>query len=516
MLKRALPFLLITFVFTGCQTSGLFRTKSRAISTSVVVVDKPTEIPKREFRAAWIASVANIDWPSKKGLSSFEQQLEYNNLTDALKAKGMNAVFVQVRDAADAFYAKSNEPWSEWLMGEQGKAPEPIYDPMEYMIAASHDKNLEFHAWLNLNRGKHKNAKSISSDHITNTKPEWFIAYDGYKIFDFGNPTVRKYIKDIVINMVKNYDVDGIHFDDYFYPYKVKGETFKDQDSFKKYGRGFTDVEDWRRDNINILVKEISEEITDTKPWVKFGISPFSVWRNKVDDPAGSETKAGQPSYDYLYADTRKWAQEGWIDYIVPQIYFPIEHKLVPYATMVDWWAANCGKAQLYIGHGVYRIDPESDTQAWKETEQISRQLEYNRLMTKVQGSVYFSASSLIKNKLDWTKNLEEFYRYPALTPVLVQDKLTESKRPNDFKIISLTSNEAKFIWNKDYTGQRFVLYRYSAGEEVNIADPSHIIYSGSKASYDDADRKTGQSYIYVLTSINRYGVESEAVILVK
>lgn len=294
--------------------------------------------PKREFRAAWVATIENIDWPSKKTLSSFKQKEEFLQILDVHKKVGINAVFVQVRSASDAFYAKSTEPWSEWLSGTQGKAPDPYYDPMNFMIEEAHSRNLEFHAWLNLNRGTHKNPKSITNDHITKKKPEWFVSYGGYKLYNFGIPEVREYIKDLVVNMVKTYDVDGIHFDDYFYPYAIAGETFNDAATFKKFGKGFDNIADWRRQNINLLIKDISDAISVEKKWVKFGISPFGVWRNASVDKKGSPTEGGQTSYDNLYADTRKWAQFGWIDYIAPQVYFAFQHPKVPYLPLVNWW----------------------------------------------------------------------------------------------------------------------------------------------------------------------------------
>ena len=321
----------------------------------------------------------NIDWPSKKGLSTENQQNEFKNLLDYHQKIGINAVMVQVRAAADAFYAKSSEPWSEWLTGEQGKAPFPYYDPMDFMIQEAHQRNMEFHAWLNMNRGVQKSTKMVAATHIINKKPEWFLTYGGAKLFNLGIPEVRTYIVDIVMNIVKNYDVDGIHFDDYFYPYTITGEKLNDDETFKKYNNGFLKIDDWRRNNIDLMIEKISKSIKTEKPKMKFGISPLGVWRNKSVDPTGSDTQGGQTSYDNLYADSRKWIKNGWLDYIAPQIYFAFEHQKVPYKNLADWWRKNSYNRHLYIGQAAYKVDAKSKENAWLKGSQIPNQVRYNR-----------------------------------------------------------------------------------------------------------------------------------------
>ena len=232
---------------------------------------------KREMRAVWIATVDNIDWPSRKNLPPAEQREEFIRLIEAHKRTGINAVFVQVRAAADAFYARGQEPWSEWLTGKQGKAPEPFYDPLDFMIEECHRRGIEFHAWLNLNRTVHRASKSISNENIGRKHPQWVFDYDGYKLFNFGLPEVRDYITSVTTNIVHEYDVDGIHFDDYFYPYTVTGQTLKDEEAYQQYGGRFRNKDDWRRDNVDKLIKQISDAIIAEKPYVKFGVSPFGV-----------------------------------------------------------------------------------------------------------------------------------------------------------------------------------------------------------------------------------------------
>ena len=506
MLQKLSFVFLSSFLFYAC-TKATLPIKKEVIVEEYHIVHESTNVPKREFRGAWVASIANIDWPSQKGLSSADQKREYDTIVEHHKSLGINALLVQVRAASDAFYAKGNEPWSEWLMGEQGKSPAPFYDPMAYMIQETHENGLEFHAWLNLNRGKHRLAGSVMEDHLIYRKPEWFLSYGDYELYNFGLPEVRQYILDLVMNIVREYDIDGIHFDDYFYPYKVNGLTLKDGEAFVKYGANFSNIEDWRRHNIDLVIKSISDAIKERKPWVSYGISPFGVWRNKTDHPDGSETKGGQPSYDFLFADTRKWAQEGWIDYIAPQIYFPFEHKLVPYGTLTDWWAANHGKANLYIGHGVYRVDESAEDLAWADPNQIPRQLDYNRYSREVSGSILYNTNTLIRNNLGMRDSIKIRYQYPALPPE-VKGRLQTILKPDMFNL-EKTADGSVLTWSvgKDEA----ILYRFEKGEKLNVSDPGHIVYLGREHTFFD---KKDKHYVYLLARINKWNKESDFLIL--
>jgi uncharacterized lipoprotein YddW (UPF0748 family) len=510
MLKKLSILTLGIFIVFSCSKKA-FPLSEVESSIEYQIIHKDVGISKREFRGAWVASIANIDWPSKKGLDSETQKKEFSAIVNHHKNLGINALVVQVRAASDAFYAKSSEPWSEWLMGEQGKAPTPFYDPMEYMITESHKNGLEFHAWLNLNRGKHRLANSILENHLVNTKPEWFLTYDDYKLYNFGIPEVRRYILDIVLNIVREYDVDGIHFDDYFYPYKVNGQSLKDEDTFKKYPNGFTSIEDWRRNNIDLIIKEISVGIKIEKSWVSFGISPFGVWRNDSDDPKGSETRGGQPSYDFLFADTRKWAIEGWIDYIVPQIYFPFEHKLVPYGTLTDWWVKNHGKANLFIGHGVYRVDKASSLNAWKDPNQIPRQMDYNRYSKEITGSIFYNTNTLINNNLGLKDSIATRYQYPALGIEVRSDNKRLVVKPSNFQSKE-NGNGVLFTWQSN--SKNTILYRFEKGEKLNIDDPRSILKINTQNQYLDSSREANKTYVYLLTAVDRWNNESEAVII--
>lgn len=511
MLKTTVSVLLFILFLQSCKQTPPVKTTPSTAPKEISYVRKPVSgKPLQEFRGVWVASIANIDWPSRRGLSTENQKKEFEELAKSAKETGLNALLVQVRAATDAFYEKSFEPWSEWLMGEQGKAPEPLYDPMDHMIKVSHRQGLEFHAWLNLNRGMHKKATSITPDHITKTKPDWFLSYDGYQLFNFGIPEVRDYITAVVSNIVRNYDVDGIHFDDYFYPYKVTGQNLDDEATFKKYPAGFKSIDDWRRNNIDLLITQIAGEIKKEKPWVVFGISPFGVWRNKSDDPAGSETRGGQPSYDYMFADTRKWAQQGLIDYITPQIYFPFEHKLVPYATLTDWWAKNCGNTRLYIGHGIYRVDESSDLRAWRDPNQIPRQLHYNRLSGKITGSIFFSANGLKKNHLGLTDSLKSIYSTPALTPDIENIAHTKSAKPNSLKIVQNNGN-LNLSWSTE-PNTTSLLYYFPAGAEFNLEDPDKILSISPDNSFETPFDARFTKGIFALVVRQRGKKQSEPV----
>jgi uncharacterized lipoprotein YddW (UPF0748 family) len=475
---------------------------------------EPSMPPKREFRGVWIASVANIDWPSQKGLSPERQQQEIVQIFDNHKRLGINAVFVQVRAASDAFYAISNEPWSEWLTGTQGKAPSPFYDPLNFMIEHAHERNMEFHAWLNLNRGTHGTSRSITPDHITRARPEWFLHYSGYKVYNFGLPEVRKYIVDVVVNLVKNYDLDGIHFDDYFYPYPTPGHKINDLDTYKKYGYAFTRIEDWRRDNVNRLIRDISEAIQRGKPQVKFGVSPFAVWRNRDRDAEGSRTNGALSSYDDLYADSRLWAREGWVDYTLPQVYFSTSHKTVPYQPMVDWWVRNKGKHHLYIGIGSYRIG--ENTRDWAGAGQIMQQVRQNERTDGVGGSVYYSSKSLMPTSHRLNDSLRNYYKYPALPPVMEWKKPDPLPRPEITLLRRGGGQEGLLEWTipteyEEYV-RSFVIYRFKRGERRTLDDPRNIVAvlrNKNEKRYVDQSIEANQQYEYALTAVDRLWNES-------
>ncbi|PQA56264.1 glycoside hydrolase family 10 protein [Siphonobacter curvatus] len=473
--------------------------------------------PKRELRAVWIATVDNIDWPRPGDYNPNSQQQSFRQILNNHRQSGMNAIFVQVRDAADAYYAKgATEPWSEWLTGRQGRAPEPFYDPLEFMIAESHQRNLEFHAWLNLNRAVFKGHPNVTPDHVSRQHPDWMLTYDGTKFFNVGVPEVRNYITSIVTNLVRNYDLDGIHFDDYFYPYKVVGQVLNDQVTFYKYGAGYANIHDWRRDNINQLIHQISDSVKVIKPYVKFGISPFGIWRNRSSlAPDGSETR-GLSSYDDLYADTRKWLQMGWIDYIAPQVYFHRGHKRVPYEPLVDWWRKNCFGRHLYIGQGAYRMNGES---GWDSPDEMPIQIRFNRQHSEIQGSIYFSSRSLLNNYKGFQDTLRrDLYRLPALVPTMPWKDHTPPLPPQEFEL-KRTPTQVLMRWQMPPAAvdgevpRRFVVYRFRENEPIILNNTSKIlaILPVPQTSYADTPPTPG-NYRYVVTALDRLQNESYGV----
>jgi uncharacterized lipoprotein YddW (UPF0748 family) len=377
-----------------------------------------------EFRAAWVATVENIDWPSKRGLPVEYQKLEFTSLLDMHQKNGLNAVIVQIRPVADAFYPSIYEPWSEYLNGKQGQAPIPFYDPLQFMIEETHKRGMEFHAWLNPYRAVFNTSRSsVAFNHPSRTHPGWFVNYgDGTsnkKYFDPGNPEARHFLTEVVRDIVNRYDIDGIHLDDYFYPYPVAGKAFPDAASYRKYGNGM-DKDEWRRSNVDSAIENISRAIKQEKPWIKFGVSPFGVWRNFADDPEGSQTRAGVTNYDDLYADILLWLEKGWIDYVAPQLYWEIGHRLADYTTLIDWWSKHTYGKHCYIGIGLYRATESNRPAAWRDKTMLPRMIELCRNTPNISGQIYFSSKSFINNPNGWCDTLrQDYYKQPVLTPAM-------------------------------------------------------------------------------------------------
>jgi len=477
--------------------------------------------PKREFRAVWIATVDNIDWPSRRGMHPDSQRAEFRAMLDLHQQAGINALIVQIRAAADAFYAKSPEPWSEWLTGQQGRAPEPFYDPMEFMIQEAHSRGMEFHAWFNLDRATFSKNTKVTPDHISRQRPDWMLAYGGRKLFNLGLPEVRNYVTGLVMNVVRNYDVDGIHFDDYFYPYAVPGQVVQDDSTYRAFYNGMA-KDDWRRDNIDRLILQLRDSIQTAKPYVKFGISPFGVWKNRSQDPEGSPTTGGMTAYYNLYADVRKWVKEGWVDYVVPQVYFSTTFDKVPYRALVDWWTRNSFNRHLYIGQGPYRLGNARDRdKSWMSYRELPEQLRFNRRFPQIHGSVYFSSKSLTRNLMSFRDSLvADFHRYPALVPAMPWKDAEPPYPPRVLKV-NRTLEGAEVSWQEPERAadgdiiRYYVLYRFEAGESIDINDPRRILSLVTRdrpTRYLDRTAVPDKRYIYVVTAVDRLHNESAPV----
>ena len=316
--------------------------------------------PKREFRGVWVASVVNLDWPSSNTLSTQTQQNDLITLFDQMKANGMNAILFQVRSECDALYNSPYEPWSYWLTGQQGKAPSPYYDPLEFAVAEAHKRGIELHVWLNPYRAERQSGNYTTAvNHVTNTHPDWIFQTGIAKILDPGKQAVRNHVTKIVMDIVRRYDVDGIHMDDYFYPYPPDNMTAnstynkKDSATFANESRGIIDLYDWRRDNVNMLMKQLNDSIQSVKPYVKFGMSPFGIWKNGV--PSGI---SGLDAYSAIYCDATTWLQQKTIDYLTPQLYWQIGGSQ-DYSKLMPWWAdsVKANGRHFYPGHAPYRIN---------------------------------------------------------------------------------------------------------------------------------------------------------------
>jgi uncharacterized lipoprotein YddW (UPF0748 family) len=375
-----------------------------------------TSQTKPEFRGVWVATVENIDWPSRGNYNSDSQKVEFIRLLDMHQRNGMNAMIVQIRPVTDAFYPSQYEPWSEYLTGKQGQPPVPYYDPLEFMIAETHKRGMEFHAWMNPYRAVFNiNKSSVADTHITKIHPEWFLTYGDKKYFDPGIKEAQAYVTNVVQDVVSRYAVDAIHFDDYFYPYRIAGKEFPDEGSFTKYGNGMN-KDDWRRSNVDSIIVSLSKVIKKENPKCQFGISPFGVWRNIAKDSVnGSNTRAGQTNYDDLYADIVLWLKNNWIDYVAPQIYWEFEQKAAPYQTVLDWWSKHSYGKNCYIGLGIYKAGSNA---YWKDTTQLPRQIEALRNMPNIQGMIFFSSKSFEKNPNGWSDSLRlNYFKEPAKTP---------------------------------------------------------------------------------------------------
>ncbi|MFJ5671567.1 glycoside hydrolase family 10 protein [Bacillus safensis] len=467
----------------------------------------------REMRAVWIASVYNLDWPSKKGLPVAEQKQEFIRLLDEIKAMNMNAVIMQIKPTADAFYPSAYGPWSEYLTGTQGK--DPGYDPLEFMIQEAHKRGLEFHAWFNPYRitMNHTDLSRLSADHPAREHPDWTIAYGNQLYYNPGIPEAQDFIVGGIEEVVKNYDIDAVHMDDYFYPNKIAGVPFPDQETYETYGKkAFTHIEDWRRDNVNQLVKQINDTIKKEKPYVKFGISPFGVWRNIKDDPTGSNTTAGMTNYDDLYADTREWIQQHDIDYVTPQIYWSIGFQAAAYDVLTKWWSNEVKgePVHLYIGQAAYKINQNSDP-AWSDPEEYFRQIELNRQSQLVQGSMHFSLKDINRNPLNVKDRLiKESYRKPALIPEMPWLHQKAPKKPIIQSVKKTSDTAALQIKNDPHsTVSYYAVYRFTNKGTYELLQTVRK-EKGAITTIKDLPVNQKKMNTYKITALNRLHHESK------
>lgn len=467
------------------------------------------EHPKREFRGAWIQTAFQSEY---KSMTPARMKKDFIRKLDYLQACGINAIIFQVRPEADAFYRSDIEPWSRFYTGEQGKAPEGDFDLMAFLIDECHQRNMEFHAWLNPYRASTAGNTKLAESHIYHKHPEWFVTYNKQILFDPGLPESRRFICKVVRDIVSRYDVDAIHTDDYFYPYPVAGESFPDDKSFRKYGlrKGYTEAQrgDWRRENVNLLVRELKRTILLTKPWVRFGISPFGIYRNKKSTPDGSGSRTnGLQNYDDLYADITYWIQQGWIDYNIPQIYWEIGHSAADYITLIKWWDEHAYDRPLYIGQDVART---------MKADQLTRKMHYERNLPHIQGNCFWPANEILWNTKGVADSLKQTYhRYPALIPAYTHlhdrapqevDKLKAEWTPDGY----LLHWQAEQSPTNPELASYFVIYRFDAKEPVDLSNPAHIVATTRQLFYRLPYERGKKKYKYVVTAVDRFHNESK------
>lgn len=371
------------------------------------------ELPaaQREMRGVWLTTVNNTDWPSRPGLGVAEQQEEMRAFLDCFTGMNLNAVMFHVRPSADALYDSRIEPWSDYLSGELGKAPDPFYDPLAFAVEEAHRRGLELHAWLNPYRARHPLTIPITSpDHIARVHPEFVKTYGRFYWLDPGEPEVRRYVVGVVRDIVQRYDIDAIHFDDYFYPYPENDAEFPDEESYRKYGAGLT-RNAWRRRNVDLFIKEVSAAIREEKPWVRFGISPFGIWR-----PGHPASVRGLDAYDRIFADSKRWLQSGWIDYFVPQLYWGRSAPQQRFDHLLTWWSRqNRRRRHLWPGLAAHRVN--SGRPNAFVPEEIDEQILRARAERGVSGYVLFTAGSLMRNRGGLADRLAVLNRDEALVP---------------------------------------------------------------------------------------------------
>lgn len=476
--------------------------------------------PKYEFRGLWVTTAFNLDWPSINTLPPAEQQKEFIELLDHHKKNGINTVIVQVRAAADAFYKSNLEPWSYWLTGEQGKAPEPYWDPLAFMIQECHKRDMELHAWFNLFRAvSHDRFFKTTKDHITRKHPEWTYKMGSKVYFNPGVPALRDYLVQVVVDCVKNYDIDGIHLDDYFYAQESKKEKVNDAKTFKKHNPNkIKKLSDWRRNNINLLIHSLADSIHVTKKNMKFGISPAPVWRHYSKDKRGSKTDRTLTAYDDLYADSRRWIEQGWVDYLVPQLYYSTKHSRVNYNKLLDWYDNNSFNRHMYVGLAYYKL-AEPDEAGWKDKEELPRQINLLRSRKNISGYCFFRASSFKGNPLNMENQLQSSINkhFCVAPPMLWLDSIP----PNPPSSLSITpdSTQLHLKWTpatKAADGElahRYIVYRFEENENLILNSSDHIISFVDGVSFTDTNVVPGKAYLYIVTSLDRMHNESKGFI---
>lgn len=464
---------------------------------------------KREFRGAWM-QVINGQY---NGLSTSAMQQRLAHQLDVLQADGVNAIIFQVRPECDALYASSIEPWSRFLTGRQGQPPTPYWDPLQWMVEQCHKRGMELHAWINPYRARIASTREMAPDHIAVQHPERAFAYAGQLIL---NPALREnrdYICRVADDIVSRYDVDGLHIDDYFYPYP-NGQDIPDQSYYKADPRGFNSIGDWRRDNVNLFVKQLYETVHARKPWVKVGISPFGIYRNLRTDPKNGSATNGLQNYDDLYADVLLWINNGWLDYCAPQLYWEIGNKAADYATLIKWWNRFAANRPLFIGESientVRHAAPDNPN-----SNQMPAKHRLHQSMPNVGGTVLWYGDAAVRDLGNYGTVLRtNYWRHPALQPLMPFIDHKAPKKPRKVKVI-LTDDGPVLFWTAPKGKKwgdiavKYVVYRFDKGERINLGDASKIVTVTPNTFYRLP--VAGNGATYAVTALDRLSNESKA-----
>ena len=492
--------------------------------------------PKHEFRGAWIATTFGLDWPPSPSAAPARQKEALRRELDSLKAVGVNAVFFQVRSEGDAFYQSDLEPWSHWLTGEQGTAPDPFYDPLAFAAREAHERGMELHAWFNPFRAVGPNSDhELDSTHVAVEHPSWLLSFsDGLEMLDPGRPAVRDYVTRVILYVARRYEVDGVHFDDYFYPYPPRhmdqdGNRTKDQDTFEAHPRGYEDIENWRRGNINAFVDQVHDSLATVAPDVTFGISPFGIWKSGV--PPGI---SGLSAYHTIYADPVAWLEAQSVDYLAPQLYWGFGGNQ-DYATLAPWWKerAVAHDRHLYPGLAAYKAVPKA-----KRTEPrparlhavarygvrtygpdvVPRQVRFNRRRTGVQGSVFFRSQHLARAEAQGLADSlrQRLYRAPALTPTLPWRNTDAPAAPSALRV-DRSGAQVTLQWDPPAEGSpeaaRYAVYRVRSGTPPDVAsavqEAENLLAVTGRTTLTDRPVQASNPYHYAVTAVSANSVES-------
>ena len=479
---------------------------------ALVAISVLAQNPKREFRGAWLHVIGQSQYQDK---STEANKAYIRDQLDKLHDAGCNAVIFQVRPTADAMYKSDLEPWSAWLTGKRGKAPSPMWDPLEFVVKEAHKRGMELHAWLNPYRVTSTASEILPDSHLSKKEPNRFVKFNGQTFFDPAYPENRKFICDVVADIVSRYDVDAIHIDDYFYPYPAGARRFNnDNESYAKFGNG-KNRNAWRRENVDMLIKDLHATIKQTKPWVRFGVSPFGIWRNKASDPRGSNS-SGLQNYDDLYADVLLWAKNGWIDYLAPQLYWQLDLKAAPSRHLAKWWNDNANGVDIYIGQDVQRTMNTADP-GNHDSNELDTKVKLSRKLPNVKGNVWWHGYWVTGNYKGVADSLALKHQSTIALPP-EYGKAGEGPMPVTDLRIDRRNGKLLLTWQPPKQGPRqkatdairFVVYEFFPDERTDISDPQAIVaLTPNNTIVIPEDESRLQGMTFMVTSLDRNNRES-------